>query len=252
MFLWLFLAAVAASSRGPKLRPIKARTVKRAKFVEPQGINVFGPGGTYEPDYLKTVGCTDVRWAFCFDMLRDEWYAMSQAEEGKAAKQAKAVKKAEEIYMKIMMAVEPQGTKIAKWLVDHICFRFLFKLRAYNERDGSRWYAITPKFPAMQLDAAAPPHPFPPLKGYKRVWISKTLDTMTRSPETISVFWPTSEEGGGVEAELAGRRVIRGLLRMSPEYPGALQANQLKAAECGKGGGFTVATRKQAKKWWSG
>jgi hypothetical protein len=229
---------IDAEPMGPKRapRPLPDRLKKK-------GLVVWGEGGTWEPSYMKSVGCEDVRWGFCFREYIDGIRRHPDA--------PKTVAEVEKWVQRVLMFIDPTGAKIAQWIVKNVCLTFKFRLSGYNLQSGSRYYSVSGRDTSVQvrmLDNAAPPHPLPAKKGYKRVWIATGLDNGLRNPDVLTVFWPGSEEGGPVIQELLGRTNIRALLRMDHRVEGALKPKALAEAGCGKSK-WWVSTRKKALKY---
>jgi hypothetical protein len=211
----------------------KRQLPPRAKRPHP-GIKVWGSvreNAWWVASYQKSLGCKTFRWGVCAKQFFDDMEAKARAE---GATGAKAVATAKDVLMWAFRTVAPEVTAVAVWIVKNFCLRFRFPLRAYEDIDGNLGWAILDNVSeGRTLEGAAPSHPFPARKGWKRVWISWQRPNRQRSDAVVSIFWPgIDNDGKPVLKELAAEATIRGMLRMDPDFTGALNIKQLAGAAC--------------------
>lgn len=215
---------------GP-LPTIGAETVLPERMPMPDlapGLEVWGkkPGeGTWAPALMKSMGCTDMEWGVCFA----DWIDTLQKDPDAPG----WTKNLDQRIYRFADSFLVGAGVMAEWLVDRACLRFKVPLYAYRLTDkGTTYYAVERHDAPILLRGATPPHPLPKRSGYNRVWISSVQATMTRSDDAMIVYWP--EQDPPNVKELLPRKTIRGLLRMDPDYAGAVSIKQLVRADCGK------------------
>lgn len=264
------VAAVAAAKRKPTTLEGKRATptlhatqllqaervitpARAAKLVEdvPPGICTWGDTWQdidrcyWVPMYLKTRGKTDLRWGACIMDWTDD---ISRYE-----KMPKWTRKIDDAVVLIANIISAGAGDVAKWLLDRICFRMIWKgVRTYEfpsdspdgvrVETGVRYYAVDRRESGITMNFSPDfPANMPEVGGFKRVWVARESSgaaPMTRSAEALIVFWPRQTEGGPVVQELLTRSQIRSMLRMDPAVSGSIDAKQLARAADGK------------SKWW--
>ncbi len=216
-------------------------TIPARAEKEHPGLIVWGTKkgeGAFQPAYLKSEGCKDLRWGVCLPDLIDELQKHPNA--------PKWTRNLDEIIVRIGNIIAAGAGTISKWIVDRACVRFKFPLGRYKTVEGDTLYAVHTKPAGLALVGVTPPHPLPRLDGWKRVWIDTVAQPGTRNETALVVYWPRTPENepyDPVIQELLSRTQIRAMLRMSADVTGAITAKQLATAgaqrgDCGK------------SKWW--
>ena len=219
-------------------RPVPREVSLSAIVAEPvpgeeeSDLVIWGPGGAWQAAYLKSEGCKDLRWGVCFQ----QWVDTLENDPGYPA----WAKDKEQLIYRIANIVAAGTGSAAEWIVDRLCLRFKWPLKAYRSSDApsspfaepnERLWAVR-RGEAGILMSTAPMHPFPARDGYSRVWVSSVQQPMTRNETARTVYWPGEEGGAGQLAELVSTEQIRGMLRMDLDYTGAITSSQLAGAQC--------------------
>lgn len=255
MFWLLLFTAIASAARaddpstGVAVIPAKRKPPKRAlpeRMPKPEaGLKVWGDypddDATWVPTYMKSLGVKDFRWGMCLPDLIEELQRDPRVPSW--------VGNIDEVVYAVANVVSAGAGKVAQWLMDRVCLRFKWPLRAFETLEGERLWTVDTGEAPIQATGFAPPHPLPARPGYKRVWV-RDFDggfaARTRNETALEVYWPElPEHSGPVVKELVNTAELRGMLRMAYDVTGAITAGDLAGVAEGRSR-FWFARRKEA------
>lgn len=242
--LAMLAAVVAAGGATQQVRRVERVPLKKKELVStgaPPGLKVFADNspditrdenaGTWWPDYVRSDGCKTFKWGVCISTLVSDLAAYDgQKWAGTAHDVGRSIAN--------IWSIGDWGLgDIATWLLDQLCIRMQWGLYKYYWRMDINDPSGGQQLPMWEVDRKAgdlfaPEHPLPYQPGWDRVWVNEPrnptrLDSKTRSPSSLLVYYPSEHQ----TIELLGKAQIRRLLRM--QAPGSLNPDDLDAINCG-------------------
>lgn len=249
--LWL-LGAVMALAAGapttviaePRALVTRARRARiqampaKLKTAVPPGIRLWGThegdDATWNPGYVKSLGCKHLRWGFCVQQYMD--HSKAEAKKQGIEDEVEALERAEAVVWRILKWYSLAGVKIAKWILANTCLRFSWEFRKYEDVNGGQGWAIHIHEGEGEM-LFPPPHPLPRRDGYKRIWFMRG-NNWTRNETVVTTFWPKEDQGqdAPVVMEVIGQDQIRAMLRMDADVTGAVDVQGLNNSNalCGE------------------